>query len=137
MIFHSALCIHAWGTNTLGLRSIWDNITVWFLKLYMKLLKLLFYSLSRGILDFAHIITWQNNNIMKLFMKLSDIHLFSKYFRVPLHVKHYPRHGDELKCQSQTCYTFSQNLNCVRYSEDPSVPMTSSVWVEIVFGLNQ
>lgn len=95
------------------------------------------YSLSGATLDLAHIITWQNNNIMRLFMKLSDIHLFSKYFRAPLHVTHSPRHGDELKCQSQTCYTFSQNLNCMRYSEDPNVPMTSSLWVEIVFGLNQ
>lgn len=70
------------GNSTLGLRSILRNVSMWFMKMYMQLFKLLFYELSRTTLDYTRVITWQNN-IMKLFVKFSDNHSFNKYLSSP------------------------------------------------------
>lgn len=61
---------------------------------------------------------------MKLFMKLSDIFIQQIFLNaLPCQTVLY-RHGDKVKYQSQTCYTFAQSLNSIRYSENTNVPMT-------------
>lgn len=47
---------------------------------YATLKKLLFYELSRATSDFTLVITWWNNNVIKLLMQHSGVHSFSRYF---------------------------------------------------------